>query len=332
MSKKSVAVVMGGYSDEYVVSLKSGQLIYDSLDRDLYDVYKVVILKDEWYFLDENDRKYEINKGDFSVTLNNEKLKFDVCFNIIHGTPGENGILQAYWDAIGQTYTGCGFYQSALTFNKKDTLAVLSKYGIPSAKSIYLRKGETINVEEIVEELKLPLFVKPNQSGSSLGISKVKDKSELIAATEIAFKEDDEILIESFLDGMEVSVGVIDFKGETIVLGITEIVPTNEFFDYEAKYEGASEEITPARIDDATRIRVEEIAKRAYDSLGMSGFSRSEYILMDGIPYMLEMNTNPGFSPASILPQQARHYGISIKDLCGNEVEKALAKKSNENN
>ncbi|KFF76172.1 D-alanine--D-alanine ligase [Chryseobacterium sp. P1-3] len=327
MNKKSVAVVMGGYSDEYVVSLKSGQLIYDSLDRSLYDVYKVVILKDEWYFLDENDNKHEINRGDFSAALDNgEKLKFDVCFNIIHGTPGENGILQAYWDAIGQKYTGCDFYQSALTFNKKDTLAVLSKYGIPSAKSIYLRKGEEINADKITEELGLPLFVKPNQSGSSLGISKVKEKSGLIAATEVAFKEDDEILIESFLNGMEVSVGVIDFKGETIVLGITEIVPKNEFFDYEAKYEGASEEITPARIDDETRARVEEIAKRAYDSLGMSGFSRSEYILMDGIPYMLEMNTNPGFSPASILPQQAKHYGISITDLCGNEVEKALNK------
>ncbi|QPQ53878.1 D-alanine--D-alanine ligase [Chryseobacterium indologenes] len=318
---------MGGYSDEYVVSLKSGQLIYDSLDRNLYDVYKVVILKDEWYFLDENDKKYPINRGDFSVTLDNgETLKFDVCFNIIHGTPGENGILQAYWDAIGQKYTGCGFYQSALTFNKKDTLAVLSKYGIPSAKSIYLRKGEHINVDEIISELNLPLFVKPNQSGSSLGISKVKEKSELIAATEIAFKEDDEILIESFLNGMEVSVGVIDFKGETIVLGITEIVPQNEFFDYEAKYEGASEEITPARIDEVTTKKVEEIAKRAYNSLGMSGFSRSEFILMAGVPYMLEMNTNPGFSPASILPQQAKHYGISIMDLCGNEVEKALNK------
>ncbi|PJJ62506.1 D-alanine--D-alanine ligase [Chryseobacterium geocarposphaerae] len=327
MNKKNVAVVMGGYSDEYVVSLKSGQLIYDSLDRNLYNVYKVVILKNEWYFLDENDKKYSINKGDFSVALdNNETLQFDVCFNIIHGTPGENGILQAYWDAIGQKYTGCDFYQSALTFNKKDTLAVLSKYGIPSAKSVYLRKGEEINVDEIIENLGLPVFVKPNQSGSSLGISKVKEKSKLIAATEIAFKEDDEILIESFLDGMEVSVGVIDFKGETIVLGITEIVPQNEFFDYEAKYEGASEEITPARIDDETRLRVEEIAKRAYNSLGMSGFSRSEYILMNGIPYMLEMNTNPGFSPASILPQQAKIYGISITDLCGNEVEKALAK------
>ncbi|MXS71015.1 D-alanine--D-alanine ligase [Flavobacteriaceae bacterium W22] len=326
MSKKQVAVVMGGYSDEYKVSLKSGQLIYESLDRDLYDVYKVIILKDEWYYLNENNEKKTINKGDFSVNTDNGNLKFDVCFNIIHGTPGENGVLQAYWDAIGQKYTGCDFYQSALTFNKKDTLAVLSKYGIPSAKSVYLRKGEEIKTDEIIENLGLPVFVKPNQSGSSLGISKVKEKSELIAATELAFKEDDEILIESFLNGMEVSVGVIDFKGETIVLGITEIVPKNEFFDYEAKYEGASEEITPARINDATRIRVEEIAKRAYNSLGMSGFSRSEFILMDGIPYMLEMNTNPGFSPASILPQQAKHYGISIKDLCGNEVEKALDK------
>jgi len=328
MSKKNVAVVMGGYSDEYKVSLKSGQLIFDSLDRELYNVYKVVILKEEWYFLDDRGEKAAINKSDFSVSLSSGfKVMFDACFNIIHGRPGENGELQAYWNTIGQKYTGCDFYQSALTFNKKDTLAVLSKYGIPSAKSIYLRQGEHINEEKIIKELGLPLFVKPNQSGSSLGITKVKEQSELQNALEFAFAEDEEILIESFLDGMEVSVGVVDFNNETVVLGITEIVPDKEFFDYEAKYEGASEEITPARIDDETRQRVEEISKRAYEALGMSGFSRSEFIIMNGIPYMLEMNTNPGFSPASILPQQARIYGISIKDLCGNEVEKALAKK-----
>ena len=327
MKKINVAVVMGGYSDEYIVSLKSGQLIYDSLSREKYNVYKVVVLKEEWYFLDEENQKRPINKGDFSVTLDgNQILKFDVCFNIIHGKPGENGELQAYWDMIGQKYTGCNFYQSALTFNKKDTLAVLAKYGIPSAKSVYIKKGDVINEDKIINELKLPLFVKPNQSGSSLGISKVKEKSELKNALDFAFEEDNEILIESFLDGMEVSVGVIDYQGKTIVLGITEIIPTKEFFDYEAKYEGASEEITPARIDEATKLRVEEIAIKAYDSLGMSGFSRSEYIIMNGIPYMLEMNTNPGFSPASILPQQARYYGISIQDLCGNEVEKALLK------
>lgn len=327
MSKKNIAVVMGGYSDEYKVSLKSGQLIFESLDRELYNVYKVVILKDEWYFLDENGDKKNINKADFSIHLENgENLKFDACFNTIHGTPGENGIMQAYWDAVGQKYTGCDFYQSALTFNKKDTLAVLSKYGIPSAKSIYLRNGEKISDDEIVEKLGLPVFVKPNQSGSSLGISKVKDKSELKNAIEFAYKEDDEILIESALNGMEVSVGVLDYQGEVIVLGITEIVPDKEFFDYEAKYEGASQEITPARIDEETRKKVEEISIKAYKSLGMSGFSRSEFIIVDGIPHLLEMNTNPGFSPASILPQQAKIYGISIKDLCGNEVEKALNK------
>lgn len=327
MNKKNVAVVMGGFSDEYKVSLKSGQLIFDELDRDLYNVYKVHILSEGWFFINENEEKLLIDKADFSVKLpSGEKLTFDVCFNTIHGTPGENGILQAYWDAVGQKYTGCDFYQSALTFNKKDTLAVLNKYGIPSAKSVYVRKGQEINEDEIIAELGLPCFVKPNQSGSSLGISKVKEKSEFAQALKLAFAEDDEVLIESFLDGTEVSVGVVDYKGVPTVIGITEIIPETEFFDYQAKYEGASQEITPARLDEETRRKVEEIAIRAYVSLGMKGFSRSEYIIMNGTPYMLEMNTNPGFSPASILPQQARVYGISIQDLCGNEVEKALAK------
>ncbi|SHI30407.1 D-alanine-D-alanine ligase [Cruoricaptor ignavus] len=327
MTKKNIAVVMGGYSDEYKVSLKSGQLIYDSLDRELYNVYRVVILQDEWYFLDDNGNRAPVSREDFSVEMQSGyRLKFDVCFNIIHGRPGENGELQAYWDTIGQRYTGCGFYQSALTFNKKDTLAVLAKYGIKSAESIYIKKNEDIPTEEITEKLGLPLFVKPNRSGSSLGISKVKTAEEIPAALQRAFEEDEEVIVEEFLDGMEVSVGVVDYRGEVTVLGITEIVPENEFFDYEAKYEGASQEITPARLDDAARRKVEEAARRAYKALGMSGFSRSEFILVNGEPYMLEMNTNPGFSPASILPQQARHYGISIKDLCGNEVERAYHK------
>lgn len=327
MNKKNVAVVMGGFSDEYKVSLKSGQLIFDELDRDLYNVYKIHILSEGWFFIDENEERLFIDKADFCVNLpSGDKLKFDVCFNTIHGTPGEDGLLQAYWDAVGQKYTGCDFYQSALTFNKKDTLAVLAKYGIPSAKSVYVRKGERIDDDKIINELGLPCFVKPNHSGSSLGISKVKEKTEFAKALEIAFAEDDEVLIESFLDGTEVSVGVVDYKGVPTVIGITEIIPETEFFDYQAKYEGASQEITPARLDDETRQKVEEIAIRAYVSLGMKGFSRSEYIIMNGTPYMLEMNTNPGFSPASILPQQAKIYGISIKDLCGNEVEKALAK------
>jgi len=327
MKKKNVAVVMGGYSDEYKVSLKSGELIFSSLNRDLYNVYKVVILKKDWYFIDDRGNHLPVDKADFSVTLSSGfKVTFDVCFNIIHGKPGENGEMQAYWNTIGQKYTGCDFYQSALTFNKKDTLAVLSKYGIPSAKSFYVREGEQINQEEIIAELGLPLFIKPNQSGSSLGISKVKEAAEFDAALKLAFAEDQEVLIEQYLDGTEVSVGVVDYKNEALVLGITEIVPHNEFFDYEAKYEGASEEITPARLDEDTRMEVEEIARRAYVALGMSGFSRSEFIITNGIPYMLEMNTNPGFSPASILPQQAAHYGMALEELCGNEVEKALNK------
>ena len=285
MSKKNVAVVMGGFSDEYKVSLKSGQLIFDSLDRDLYHVYKVVILKEGWYFLDENEERIELNKGDFSVNLKNgEILKFDVCFNIIHGTPGENGILQAYWDAVGQKYTGCDFYQSALTINKKDTLAVLSKYGIPSAKSVYLRKGDPIDEEKIISELKLPLFVKPNQSGSSLGISKVKEISELATAIEFAFKEDDEILIESFLDGMEVSVGVLDYQGETIVLGITEIIPEKEFFDYEAKYDAKmSDEIIPGRFSAEITGRIQDMASEVYDILRCEGIVRIDgFVVPDG--------------------------------------------------
>ncbi len=328
MNKKNVAVVVGGYSDEYKVSLKSGELIYQSLSRELYNVYRVVILKDQWYFIDDHDEKIPMNISDFSVEMESGYLlKFDVCFNTVHGKPGENGELQAYWDIIGQRYTGCGFYQSALTFNKKDTLAVLGKYGIPSAKSIYLRQTDDLSPDSIVKELGLPVFVKPNQSGSSLGITKVKTKEEFSGAFELAFKEDEDILVESFLDGMEVSVGVVDLGGKATVLGMTEIVPKNEFFDYEAKYEGASEEITPARLDEETRQKVEQLAIRAYEALGMSGFSRSEFIIVDGTPYMLEMNTNPGFSPTSILPQQASHYGISIEELCGGEVEKALQKK-----
>lgn len=326
MEKTKVAVVMGGYSGEYEVSLRSGQLIYEVLNREIYDVFKVHILKEGWFFVDQSGKKTALNKDDFSVDRDGQNLKFDVCFNIIHGTPGENGLLQGYWDMIGQKYTGCSFYQSALTFNKKDTLAVLSKYGIPAAKSVYIRKGEQINEDQIIAELGLPLFVKPNQSGSSLGITKVHHKEEFKPALEIAFKEDNEVLIESFLEGTEVSVGVIDFHGKTTVLGITELVPENEFFDYEAKYNGTTAEITPARLSPEVTAKVEEIATKAYESLGMSGFSRSEFIIVKGAPYMLEMNTNPGFSSESILPKQAKYHGITLTDLCGNEVEKALAK------
>ncbi|MXV37778.1 D-alanine--D-alanine ligase [Flavobacteriaceae bacterium Ap0902] len=320
----NVAIVMGGYSGEHQVSLKSGQLIFDSIDTEKFNPIKVIISVDGWFAKDE-EGIYPINKADFSFEKERAKINFDVAFNIIHGTPGEDGYMQAYWDLIGLPYTGCGHYLSALTFNKKDTLAVLNKYNIQSAKSVYLSLEEEYNITEIVEKVGLPCFVKPNQSGSSLGISKVKTKEELVPAFEKAFQEDDDILIESFLDGTEVSVGVIQYKGQTIVPGITEIVSHNEFFDFDAKYNGSSEEITPARIDDETAEKVRNTAIKVYNSLRMNGMSRSEFIIQNGIPYLLEMNTLPGFSPASILPQQLNYAGISIKDFVTSEIEKAIS-------
>ncbi|MDM1061250.1 D-alanine--D-alanine ligase [Empedobacter falsenii] len=322
-----VAVVAGGYSDESVVSLKSCELIYSSLNPEKYDRTRVRILKEGW-FAEIDGEKYPINKGDFSFEKNGEKITFDVVFNTIHGTPGEDGYLQAYFEMIDLPYNGCPFYQSALTFNKKDCIAVLSKYGIPHAKSIYINQGDQYSAKEIIDQVGLPCFVKPNRSGSSLGISKVHKEEEFEAAMQKAFLEDKEVLIESFLDGTEVSVGVLNYKGETMVLGITEIVSHTEFFDYDAKYNGLSDEITPARLTPEVEARVREIAAKAYKCINMSGFSRSEYIIVNGEPHFIEMNTLPGFSPASIFPQQAAHAGIALEDLMDSEIEFALNRPS----
>ncbi|WP_291066737.1 MULTISPECIES: D-alanine--D-alanine ligase [unclassified Empedobacter] len=322
-----VAVVAGGYTDESVISLKSCELIYSSLNPEKYDRTRVRILKEGW-FAEIDGEKYPINKGDFSFQKNGKKITFDVVFNTIHGTPGEDGYLQAYFEMIGMPYNGCPFYQSALTFNKKDCIAVLSKYGIPHAKSIYINQGDQYSAKEIIDQVGLPCFVKPNRSGSSLGISKVHKEEEFEAAMQKAFLEDKEVLIESFLDGTEVSVGVLNYKGETMVLGITEIVSHTEFFDYDAKYNGLSDEITPARLTPEVEARVREIAAKAYKCINMSGFSRSEYIIVNGEPHFIEMNTLPGFSPASIFPQQAAHSGIALEDLMDSEIEFALNRPS----
>lgn len=322
-----VAVVAGGYTDESVISLKSCELIYSSLNPEKYDRTRVRILKEGW-FAEIEGEKYPINKGDFSFEKNGEKITFDVVFNTIHGTPGEDGYLQAYFEMIDLPYNGCPFYQSALTFNKKDCIAVLSKYGIPHAKSIYLNQGDQYSAKEIIDQVGLPCFVKPNRSGSSLGISKVHKEDEFEAAMQKAFLEDKEVLIESFLDGTEISVGVLNYKGETMVLGITEIVSHTEFFDYDAKYNGLSDEITPARLTPEVEARVREIAAKAYKCINMSGFSRSEYIIVNGEPHFIEMNTLPGFSPASIFPQQAAHSGIALEDLMDSEIEFALNRPS----
>ena len=319
----NIAVVMGGYSDESVISLRSGQLILNHLNKDKYQVFEVHILNEGWYVKME-DKKRPINRADFSFENNGTSIKFDVAVNTIHGTPGEDGHLQSYWELIDLPYTGCGFYQSALTFSKRDTLSVLGKFDIPKANSIYISKGQEINGEKIAATLGFPFFVKPNQSGSSLGVSMVKELSELDKALEFAFAEDKDILIESQLKGTEISVGVMKLNGVTKVLGTTEIISENDFFDYEAKYLGKSQEITPARISNEMTQKVSEIAKRAYEVLKMKGFSRSEFIIVNDEPHMLEMNTIPGLTTESLIPQQAKAAGISLKDLFTNAIELAL--------
>ena len=321
---KNIAIIMGGYSSEYKISLISGNVVFQNLDKTVYNAYRIHIFKEKWVYVDANDAEFPIDKNDFSVVVDGNRIHFDCVFNAIHGTPGEDGLMQAYFELLGIPQTACDYYQAALTFNKRDLLSVLKPYGIKTAISYYLNQGDAINIDEIIEKVGLPCFVKPNKAGSSFGISKVKTIEELPIAIETAYKEDNEIIIESFLDGTEVSVGVINYKGVTTVLPITEIVSDNDFFDYEAKYLGQSQEITPARISDEMTQKVGAIAKRAYEVLKMKGFSRSEFIIVNDEPHMLEMNTIPGLTTESLLPQQAAVAGISLADLFSNAIEVTL--------
>ena len=322
--KKKIAIIMGGYSSEYEISLKSGNVVYETLSPEKYDAFRIHIFKDKWVYVDDNNLEYPINKDDFSVKINNEIITFDCVFNAIHGAPGEDGYMQAYLELMNIPHTSCGMYQAALTFNKRDCLSVLKPYGIKTANSYYLNKGDEINEAAIIQKVGLPCFVKANTAGSSFGITKVYEKEGLQKAIDHAYDEDDEIIIESFLDGTEVSVGVINFKGDTIVLPITEIVSDNDFFDYKAKYLGESQEITPARISDSMAEKVRKVAKDVYQILRMKGFSRSEYIFKNGEPHLLEVNTVPGLTKESILPQQAEAAGISLEALFDNAITEAL--------
>ncbi|MGB3608542.1 MAG: D-alanine--D-alanine ligase [Psychroserpens sp.] len=322
--KKNIAIIMGGYSSEYKISLQSGQFVYDTLDKDKYHTYRIHIFKHKWVFVNELNEEFPVDKNDFSVRVNETTIKFDCVFNAIHGSPGEDGYMQGYFNLINMPHTSCGMYQAALTFNKRDCLSALKPYGIKTAESFFVNLGDPIDEDAIVKKVGLPCFVKANRAGSSFGISKVYKKEDLKKALDVAFKEDDEVLIESFLDGTEISVGVINYKGETLVLPLTEIVSDNDFFDYKAKYLGESQEITPARIDESQAEQVRSVAKKVYDVLQLSGFSRSEYIFKDGEPHLLEINTIPGLTSASILPQQAAEAGISMIDLFENAIEASL--------
>ncbi|MDX1278623.1 D-alanine--D-alanine ligase [Oceanihabitans sediminis] len=322
--KKNIAIIMGGFSSEYKISLKSGNVVYQTLDTNKYNAYRVHILPEKWVYVDKNDQEFPIDKNDFSVTINDEKITFDCVFNAIHGSPGEDGYMQAYFNLLKMPHTSCDMYQASITFNKRDCLSILKPYGIKTAESFYINLGDTVDEDAIVNKVGLPCFVKANKAGSSFGITKVYKKEDLQNAIDFAFKEDDEIIIESFLGGTEVSVGVISYKGKTKVLPITEIVPNNDFFDYKAKYLGQSQEITPARISDEDAEKVNTIAKKVYEILKMKGFSRSEYIFKDGEPHLLEVNTVPGLTKESILPQQAEKAGISLSDLFDNAITEAL--------
>ena len=319
MPNKTVAIAMGGYSSEWEVSIQSGDFVYNTL-KDHYTIYRAHILENEWYIW-HNETKYPIDKGDFSFKLDGNKITFDVVFNTIHGTPGEDGLFQAYLTNLGIKQTASDYYNAALSFNKRHCISVLKPYNIPTATNYFYNKGEPINPAEIVQKVGLPCFVKANRAGSSFGITKVKNEDEIPEAIQHALKEDDEVIIESFLDGREFSVGVINYKGEVIALPITEIITENEFFDYEAKYLGKSQEITPADLEESLTKDVQDLAVKIFKILKMKGLTRSEFIFHEGKPHFLEINACPGLTRASILPQQARAAGIDIKELFINTIE-----------
>ncbi len=315
---------MGGYSSEYGISIKSGTVVYRYLDKKKYNPYRIIITKEKWVYLNDADEEFPVKKSDFSIELDGITIYFDCVFNAIHGTPGEDGLLQAYFELLGIPQTSCNHYEAALTFNKRDLLSTLKPYGVHCATSYYLDKGDTVNEDTIVDKVGLPCFVKANRAGSSYGISKVYKKEELNTALANAFSEDDQVIIESFLDGTEVSVGVITYENQVTVLPITEIVSDNDFFDFEAKYEGKSQEITPARISKTQEINVRLWAKFIYKTLGLKGYSRSEFIFIGDTPYLLEVNTTPGLTEESILPKQAKEAGISLEELFASAIEEAL--------
>jgi len=318
----NLGVIMGGYSQEREISLKSGAQVMRHLDRDRFRVYAIDIGKEGWFCEVESNR-VAVDRADFSITLHGEKISFDLIFNAIHGTPGEDGILQAYFDLLGIKYTGSNSYISALSFNKRDLLSVTSDLGIPRAKHLSLNKGQTVSSEEI-EQVGFPCFVKANRSGSSFGVYKAKTEKELQRAISDVFEMNDELIIEEHLEGIEITVGVIPGENGPQVLPMTLIKTEHEFFDYKAKYLGESEEITPAPIDPSLEKRLTHYALKIYKDLGFKGATRSEFIIREGIPYLLEVNTNPGLTEQSILPQQARCAGISEARLFDRLINNAL--------
>ena len=318
---KNIGIIMGGYSNEYEISIKSGQVVYETL-KDYYNCYRIYIKENEWILKKDNDY-YKIDIDDFKIDgLTN--LKLDCIFNAIHGTPGEDGKMQKYFEDKNIPFTGCNSYQSKLTFDKINCLNFLSSKGIKIASSVSLLKSQKIDFDEIENKIGFPCFVKASNSGSSFGVFKVYNKEEIIHCINSALKVDNKVLIESFIDGREFSIGVISFKENTKVLPITEIITSNDFFDYEAKYEGKAKEITPANISDELESELKLISEKVYNLLELKGLSRSEFIVNDKGIFYLETNTVPGLTTESILPQQASCAGISLKELFVNAINEAI--------
>lgn len=328
---KRIAIVAGGDSSEYEVSLRSAQGIWSFMNHDKYETYIIVMKGQDWNMVQydgENydmNQKWAVNRDDFSVMRDGRKLTFDFAYIIIHGTPGENGILQGYFDLIKMPYSCCGVLAAAITCSKYTCNRYLSSFGIPVAKSILLRKGDSVTTEEAVRQLGLPMFVKPNGGGSSYATFKVKSAEELqpaIAAS--AAEATGEVIVESFMQGTEITCGCYMSRDGLRALPITEVVTKNEFFDVEAKYKGAVTEITPARLSAELTAQVQETTRRIYGYVGAKGIIRVDYIIIDGVPHLLEVNTTPGMTATSFIPQEVRAAGIDISDVMDDVIEGGL--------
>lgn len=326
--KKNIALLAGGYSGEYVISIKTAATIKSNLDSEKYNVYTIVVTKDGWWHTDNTGNNIAVDKNDFSLTISGEKITFDLAFIAIHGTPGEDGRMQGYLDMLDIPYTTCNAIVSALTFNKSYCNKVVKDFNVVNiANSVHLIKGEAYSVGSILEQIQLPMFVKPNESGSSLGVTKVKSVEELLPAIEKAFREDNQVLIEEFIEGRELTIGVYKVGGKLYTLPATEIVSQNEFFDYEAKYTpGVTNEITPAPISPEIKDMLDTKAQYIYRHLNCRGVVRMDFILQNGTDklYFLEVNTMPGQSEASIVPQQVRATGMNLGDFYSALIEECI--------
>lgn len=323
---KNIAIVCGGYSKESVISLRSAEQIASVLEGE-YNAYTVLVTKDEWN-AKIGEQMYPIDRNNFTFNLKGEQIKFDAVFMAIHGTPGEDGMLQSYFDMIGIPYTTCSAFVSALTFNKFACKVFLKEYDILTADAVLLRRKTQVNIQELENRFGYPMFVKPNNGGSSFGVTKVKKRDDLQPAIDRAFAEDCEVIIEPFIKGGEYTCGVFKTDTESIVFPPTEVVSKNEFFDVEAKYTpGMSEEITPARLPANQIKNCQELTSKIYDLLGCTGVVRIDYLMQAGKFYFMEINTVPGMSRESIIPKQTAAYGLPLKELYIKQINDALSRK-----